>query len=241
LTLAIAGSSVLAAATDRVKLRAGPAESNLLADAMHRWILVVSPARQAADLAPARDFLLAQLAEAAAGRELVPIAEIERDPALSGLADLAAYADRDGDAKLAAKEVAAWCELVRMVLAQVRLAFQARGGNLFPLLDRDGDGRLGARELAAAHSLLEGDPALTSLPPVYTLDVGGIPARHWGGLRIPAAKSAARPAAASAAPRWFAALDSNRDGVITPREFPGSPEVFRRLDKDGSGLILPDE
>jgi hypothetical protein len=42
-------------------------------------------------------------------------------------------------------------------------------------------------------------------------------------------------------PRWFAAMDHNVDGDLSPREFLGTAEQFRRLDADGDGYIGGDE
>jgi hypothetical protein len=36
-------------------------------------------------------------------------------------------------------------------------------------------------------------------------------------------------------------MDRNGDGVISPREFLGPPEVFRELDTNGDGVISPQE
>ena len=36
-------------------------------------------------------------------------------------------------------------------------------------------------------------------------------------------------------------MDRNGDGVLSPREFLGPPEVFRKLDADGDGVISPAE
>jgi Ca2+-binding EF-hand superfamily protein len=42
-------------------------------------------------------------------------------------------------------------------------------------------------------------------------------------------------------PRWFEASDRNRDGVISPSEFVGSPEAFQKLDADKNGVISSEE
>jgi hypothetical protein len=36
-------------------------------------------------------------------------------------------------------------------------------------------------------------------------------------------------------------MDRNGDGVITPGEFVGPPEVFRKLDLNGDGVITAEE
>lgn len=42
-------------------------------------------------------------------------------------------------------------------------------------------------------------------------------------------------------PRWAQAMDSNRDGDISPDEFTGRTELFIAMDKNGDGFIGPDE
>jgi hypothetical protein len=36
-------------------------------------------------------------------------------------------------------------------------------------------------------------------------------------------------------------MDKNGDGDVSPREFLGTPEDFRRIDTNGDGLIDPEE
>jgi hypothetical protein len=38
-------------------------------------------------------------------------------------------------------------------------------------------------------------------------------------------------------PGWFAKMDVNHDGDVSPREFLGTAEAFQKLDSDGDGLI----
>jgi Ca2+-binding EF-hand superfamily protein len=40
---------------------------------------------------------------------------------------------------------------------------------------------------------------------------------------------------------WFQKMDRNQDGDISPREFIGSDEDFRKLDADGDGPISATE
>ena len=40
---------------------------------------------------------------------------------------------------------------------------------------------------------------------------------------------------------WFAAMDSNRDGEISRREFLGTQDQFQQLDRDADGFIGPAE
>ncbi len=41
----------------------------------------------------------------------------------------------------------------------------------------------------------------------------------------------------SRGPLWFRKMDRNNDGDVSPTEFLGTREQFRRLDADGDGLI----
>ena len=42
-------------------------------------------------------------------------------------------------------------------------------------------------------------------------------------------------------PAWFARMDRNGDGDVSRHEFLGPTELFRKLDRDGDGLLGPDE
>jgi hypothetical protein len=58
---------------------------------------------------------------------------------------------------------------------------------------------------------------------------------------------AAPPEYRSTAPKdavsggWFSAMDSNQDGVISPREFLGPSDSWKQWDRDEDGWIERDE
>ena len=187
----------------------------------------------------AREFYLAQFAEALGTKPALTAAEIESDVALAAVAGMVPFADRDGDGKLTAAELRAFLELIEAGLScQVTVALEDRGPNLFDLLDTDADGRLDASELRRASSFAA--LKLSAVPRELRLSVArGSTARAFGPVPVPAPKAApAQPAAKSAAgPAWFRALDRNGDGFVSAAEFRGTPEAFAKLDADGDGRI----
>jgi Ca2+-binding EF-hand superfamily protein len=158
-------------------------------------------------------------------------------------------ADRNGDGKLTKKELDDYLNL-QTEGAFCRIAFTVTDGgrNLFEVLDANRDGRLSLRELRSAWSrmkpLAKSDSGLSKRDIVRRLDLSvgtgepGIrpapPAGPYSG-RGPMAR---RP---NGAPLWFQKMDRNQDGDVSPREFLGEEEDFRKLDADGDGLISAEE
>jgi Ca2+-binding EF-hand superfamily protein len=153
--------------------------------------------------------------------------------------------DFDGDGKVYAKEIAAAYEAqMAPAMTQVNAVVADQGTALFSALDTSGDRRLGIRELRTAGERLEAfdadaDGRITrrEIPRQLTVTVGrGNGAYGYttapGGFRLVGA-----PATASGARHWFTSMDRNGDGDLSPREFLGTPEQFRKLDADGDGLI----
>ncbi len=194
-----------------------------------------------------RGFYTAQF-QAAAGDGPAAKAVFADDPTAQVLAALFDPADGDGDGRLTHRELDAFFDLIEAgVGCRVVVTVTDRGRNLFDLLDRDADGRLDLAELTrAARDLpnaLAGANA-AGVPASYRLTVAaGTPGGTFGPVplgAVPAARPAARPAPADA-PRWFAAMDRNRDGFVSAAEFTGPPALFTKLDRDGDGRLSAEE
>jgi Ca2+-binding EF-hand superfamily protein len=226
------------------RLTPAPAGAYRLVHPTAGWALLTRAERRLPDVSTTAEFLAAQLTAAGGDRAPVKKADLDQDPASAGLVELFHHADRDGDGRLSLAELAAYLKLVeRGVAAQVWVTVHERGRNPFGFLDTDGDGRLSYVETTRAADLLFGRAEASGLPRQFELSLGGPTAAAWGGVQLPALARRKPPALAAPrpVPRWFRAMDRNGDGVISPREWPGPPEVFRKLDLDGDGVISAEE
>jgi hypothetical protein len=100
------------------------------------------------------------------------------------------------------------------------------------------------RELAGVGAAIAGDATeVQRLSSQVGLTLGGPVVESWGGVPMPVV--ARRPPAGRGdtvqGPRWFQAMDRNGDGVVSPREFVGPPEVFAKLDADGDRVISAED
>lgn len=214
-----------------------------------RWRAVVPARELLPDVASAGEFLVAQLKGAAVGGDSVSRKELVADPALKGLADLLTYADSNADDRLSVAELEAFVNLIQLgTQSQVSIHVTDLGHNLFPLLDTDGDGRLSVQELSQAAALPGfSESGGAPVPAQLQLELRGPAVKVWAGIPLPLKSSRTVNAkkrlaeSSKTLPRWFEASDRNRDGVISPREFLGSPEAFQKLDADKNGVISGEE
>ncbi len=154
--------------------------------------------------------------------------------------------DRDGDGKLTEKELNAFLDMqVEGGGCQMQLTITDEGRSLFDLLDENGDSRLSIRELRSGWSrmkpLVKSDKGLSrqDIPRRLDVSIGQVQRRFRPGL-VRSRVTTAVPAA-KAAPLWFTKMDRNHDGDLSPREFIGAEEDFRKLDADGDKLISAEE
>jgi len=157
--------------------------------------------------------------------------------------------DRDGDGKLTKKELNSYLDMqVQGADCQMQLNISDNGRNLFDVLDADADGRLSVRELRTGWSrmkpLAKSDSGLArgDIPRRLTVTVGQGGGRRFRNV-VQAYPGGPVQTAGSrkAAPLWFSKMDRNHDGDLSPREFLGSAEDFRKLDADSDGLVSTEE
>jgi Ca2+-binding EF-hand superfamily protein len=154
--------------------------------------------------------------------------------------------DSNRDGKIGEYELASFLDRQQPACrALLRAWATTRDRSLLATLDPDADGTLTARELHQASARLrsldqDGDGRLQPQEMPVSLVVAllrGNPLRDHELFVVPAS---ARPADGQV-PAWFTAMDSNRDGEISRREFLGAVEQFETLDRDRDGYVVPDE
>lgn len=152
-------------------------------------------------------------------------------------------ADRDGDDKLTRTELASFLDLIEGAQdAQVSLRGLDIGQSLFRALDGANASRLTMRDLRTGWKRIE--PlckekkalARDDLPRrvQLTLGVGQFFNQPTAVFAAPVMTTGPFR---GAAPPWFRKMDRNADGDLSPKEWLGTEEDFKKLDTDGDGLI----
>jgi Ca2+-binding EF-hand superfamily protein len=225
-------------------------EQGALAVALDGAYLDFGTIRQGADFRAAREMVLQQFRAAdITKRGYLDRTQGEQNPVFR---DLFVSADRDGDGRLYAQELAQYLELLeQMVNSAVVLQISDHGRGLFELLDVHHDGRLRQRELHTAWDCLtgwdrdkDGYLAREELPHQFELvfsrgQTGGI--APGLGVAPPLAGVSTPSGPVSKGPLWFQKMDRNGDGMVSLREFLGSKEDFQKIDTNGDGLISAEE
>ncbi len=157
--------------------------------------------------------------------------------------------DADGDGKIFGEEMERYVTVrgePKATTACVNVYDTGRG--FFEALDTNGDGRLSMREMKAATKSLQkmarrNADKLSPDDPVRNFHIEFV--RGYYELFRPTDQMAAQTASferpPTEGPIWFLRMDRNNDGDLTWNEFLGPREVFHRIDKDGDGLIDPQE
>ena len=156
--------------------------------------------------------------------------------------------DRNADGKLSRAELSAYLERsFDLGLSRVSLNVADEGRAFFEILDGDRDGRLGRRELRGASKSLkpfdrdgDGRVRLAEIPRTSRMAIGRgpySPNLRGGGFDTYDSPTPLRPSSKGPEVAWFRRMDRNRDGDVSPAEFLGTPDDFRKLDADGDGLI----
>lgn len=146
-------------------------------------------------------------------------------------------ADRNENGELSREELEGWLALqTKLAEGEAMLTILEAGQGLFELLDTNHDGALSLPEFTAAAGQLESSGCLVD----GKLDMGRLPSTYLitvsqGYPQSPLGKQE------RTGPAWFLAMDRNADGVVSPREFSGSADVFAELDRDGNRFLTVEE
>ena len=202
-------------------------------------------------VATSRQFVLAQFKSVVGKAPAIEKRQIEDDASLQLLADIFPHADRDQDGKLTRAELDRFLGLIEQgVNCTLLVTLTEQGRNLFPHLDTNADGRLELPELNSAAQqvvALGGAKGWTraQVPHCAHITVQqGYAAGAFGPLPLAVSNRKAKTFAGTRSakgPAWFQAMDKNGDGFLSPREFLGPADLFRRFDRNGDGLISVEE
>lgn len=165
------------------------------------------------------------------------------------LFQLFTWADKDGDGKLMKKELEGWLDLTGEGMnCHVSLTVTDQGRGVFEVMDGNGDGRLSIRETRTVwqrvRPLCKDGAHLVQAELPRTLRIQLAQGAGFNGYAVPVAFGGMGPQPVQPSgrgPMWFRKMDRNNDGDISPKEWLGSEDDFKRIDLDGDGLISLEE
>jgi Ca2+-binding EF-hand superfamily protein len=158
--------------------------------------------------------------------------------------------DADGDGKIFGEEMEKYVAVRGEPAASTaKVNVYDTGRGFFEALDMNGDGRISMREMNVAARSLQNlarrnNDKLSPEDPARNFHIEFMRGSFllFRGLADETnAPSISFEQREPIGPTWFQRMDRNNDGDLTWNEFLGPREVFNRIDKDGDGLIDPQE
>jgi Ca2+-binding EF-hand superfamily protein len=158
--------------------------------------------------------------------------------------------DADGDGKIFGEEMEKYVRVRGEPMATTaRVNVYDTGRGFFESLDLNSDGRISMREMKSAGKSLQSMVSSNSMrlsprDPARNFHIEFLrgsfvlfgPTDQMISQTTPSFEQRT-----AIGPIWFQRMDRNNDGDLTWNEFLGPRDIFHRIDKDGDGLIDPQE
>jgi len=164
-------------------------------------------------------------------------AEVSPSSKAVPLALILPLADLNDDQLLSREELEAVSTLLEhLARGRILITIRDHGRGLFEVIDSDLNGILSPRELRTARERLNAAGCLTK----GVIDFARLPRTLTACVSIGHPRQTIQPRSVIG-PTWFVAMDRNRDGDISAREWVGDPLLFSRFDRDQDGLMNSEE